>query len=78
MRFKYICGLIKKTTKNTLVIFTDVQNMYGRRIYENVKEFSDKTVFYIDGNVAPSERENMIQSMENDLEGKTEIGRAHV
>lgn len=73
LRFKYICGLIKKTTKNTLVIFTDVQNMYGRRIYENVKEFSDKTVFYIDGNVAPSERENMIQSMENDLEGKTVI-----
>ena len=72
-RFKYICGLIKKTTKNTLVIFTDVQNMYGRRIYENIKEFSDKTVFYIDGNVTPSERENMIQSMENDLEGKTVI-----
>lgn len=73
LRFKYICGLIKKTTKNTLVIFTDVQNMYGRKIYENVKEFSDKNVFYIDGNVAPSERENMIQSMENDTDGKTVI-----
>ncbi len=73
LRFKYICKLIKRTTKNTLVIFTDVQNKYGWRIYENVKEFSDKTVFYIDGDVPPSNREEMIQTMENDTDGNTII-----
>ena len=73
VRFKYICNLIKKTTKNTLVIFTDVQNKYGWRVYENVKEFSDKNVFYIDGDVPPANREEMIQCMEDDTDGKTVI-----
>lgn len=72
-RFKYICGLLKKTTKNTLVIFTDVQNKYGWRIYENIKEFSDKNVFYIDGNVSSKDRSYMIDMMENDLDGNTII-----
>lgn len=72
-RFRYVCDLIKRTTKNTLVIFTDIQNKYGWRVYSNVKEYSDKNVFYIDGDVAPSVREEMIQAMEEDTTGKTVI-----
>lgn len=73
LRFKYICDLIKKTTKNTLVIFTDVQNKYGWNVYTNIKENSDKTVFYIDGEVPPKDREEMVYTMENDLTGNTVI-----
>ena len=73
VRFKYICDLIKKTTKNTLVIFTDIQNKYGWRVYKSVKEYSDKNVYYIDGDVDPSIREEMVQSMEDDTTGKTVI-----
>ena len=73
LRFKYVCNLLKKTTKNTLVIFTDVQNKYGWRIYNNIKEYSDKTVFYIDGDVSPDNRKEMIQVMEDDTEGNTVI-----
>lgn len=72
-RFHYICDMLKKTTKNTLVIFTDVQNKYGWRIYSNVKEFSNKNVYYIDGDVSPKDRESMIDAMENDLSGNTII-----
>lgn len=72
-RFKYICNLIKKTTKNTLVIFTDIQNKYGYRVYSSVKEYSDKNVYYIDGDVNPATREEMVQSMENDTSGQTVI-----
>lgn len=73
LRFRFICKLLKKTTKNTLVIFTDVQNRYGRRIYENVKEYSDKNVFYIDGDVPPDNRKEMIEAMEEDTDGNTII-----
>ena len=73
MRLRYICGMIERTTKNTLVIFSDVENGYGRRIYDRVREESDKTVFYIDGNIPSNIRDEMKKSMENDLSGNTVI-----
>lgn len=72
-RFKYICDMILKTTKNTLVLFGDIQNGYGRKIYQHVKERSDKNVFYVDGTISNDYRENAKQSMENDNEGNTVI-----
>jgi superfamily II DNA or RNA helicase len=33
-RFIYICEHIKKLNKNTLVMFSDIQNEYGRRVYD--------------------------------------------
>ena len=73
LRLRYICDMIEKTTKNTLVIFSDVENGYGKRIYDRVKEESDKTVFYIDGNIPPNVREEMKQYMESDISGNTII-----
>lgn len=72
-RFKYVCDLIKKTTKNTLVIFTDVQNKYGWKVYNNLKENSSKNVYYIDGDVSAKERKLMVNAMENDMDGNTII-----
>lgn len=72
-RLKFICDLVKKTTKNTLVLFSDVKNEYGRKIYNNVKETSDKQVFYVDGGINSDYRENAKQSMEEDTTGNTVI-----
>ena len=73
IRFKYICDMISKTTKNSLAIFSDVQNEYGRKIYEYIKESSDKNVYYIDGNTPTNNREYYKAQMENDTEGNTII-----
>jgi superfamily II DNA or RNA helicase len=62
-----------KTTKNSLVIFSDIKNEYGVKIYEYIKDNSDKQVFYIDGNVNPSVRSDMKEEMENDTTGNTII-----
>ena len=73
VRFNYICGMIKKTTKNTLVIFSDIKTGYGRKVYQYIKETSDKIVFYIDGETKSSTREEMKAVMEEDLTGNTII-----
>lgn len=73
VRFKYVCNLIKKLDKNTLVIFSDIKNDYGRRIYENIKETSNKNAFYIDGSTPTDNRDYAKQCMENDMEGSTVI-----
>ena len=73
IRLRYICDMISKTTKNTLVIFSDVENGYGRRIYDRIREGSDKTVFYIDGSIPPNVRDEMKKAMEDDLSGNTII-----
>lgn len=72
-RFNYIVDMVSKTTKNSLVIFSDVQNFYGRKIYQYLKEETDKNTFYIDGNVDTSYREFAKDSMEADEDGNTII-----
>lgn len=73
LRFKYICDLASKTTKNTLILFGDIQNGYGRKIYNHLKENTDKSVFYVDGGISNDYRDNAKQSMENDETGNTII-----
>lgn len=73
LRFKYICDLAKKTTKNTLILFGDIQNGYGRKIYNYLKENTDKSVFYVDGGISNDYRDNAKQSMEADETGNTII-----
>lgn len=73
LRLSYICDIISRTTKNSLVIFSDVENGYGRRIYDRLRETTDKTCFYIDGNTNTNARDNMKQAMEDDLTGNTII-----
>ena len=73
LRFKYITDMISKTTKNTLVIFSDIQNDYGVKIYNYLKENTDKSVYYIDGSTPPKNREAIKQEMEDDETGNTII-----
>ena len=72
-RFNWICDFAAKMTKNTLIIFTDIKTEYGHRIYERLKENTDKNVFYIDGKTPTSVREKITEDMENDTTGNTII-----
>lgn len=72
-RMRYICDMIRKTTKNSLVIFTDKKTQYGYRIYTNIKETTTKNVYYIDGDTKTKTREKIKDAMENDTTGNTII-----
>ena len=73
IRFKYICDMIMKTTKNSLAIFSDIQTEYGHKIFEYIKEASDKNVYYIDGSTPTNNRDYIKAQMEADIEGNTII-----
>lgn len=70
-RMKYIADMAAKMKNNTLLLFGDVKNGYGRRIYEYLKNFSDKQVYYIDGGTPTEEREYYKKQCEEDLSGNT-------
>ncbi len=66
IRLKYICDLVNKTTKNTLVLFHNVKADYGKKIQERLIEISkDKDVFYVDGETDVEKREYYKQSLEH-------------
>ena len=70
-RLNYICDLVNKTTKNTLVLFHNVKADYGKKMQERLYELSkDKDVFYIDGETDVEKREYFKQSLE---EGQNKV-----
>jgi superfamily II DNA or RNA helicase len=70
-RFVYVSNFICKTTKNTLVLFQNVKDQYGKRIYDYIRENTrDKTVFYVDGGTPTDRRDEYISLME---EGEDKI-----
>ena len=72
-RFRYICNMLINTSKNSLAIFSDIQNSYGHKIYEYIKENSNKSVYYIDGNIPSKSRDEIKEAMEEDTTGNTII-----
>lgn len=72
-RLKYIGDKIIETKKNALVLFGDIKYGYGKRLYEYVKNNSDKNVFYTDGNTDNNARDYYKQCMEEDETGSTII-----
>ena len=65
-RLIYICEMVAKTKKNTLVLFADVKHEYGRRIYDWLRENSNKNVYYIDGNTKVDNRDFFKRKMEEE------------
>jgi superfamily II DNA or RNA helicase len=64
-RFEFITNMISKVSKNSLVLFSDVQNNYGKRIYDRLRELcSDKEIFYIDGGTSETNRSYYKKRME--------------
>ena len=70
-RLKYVADLAIKMKNNTLILFGDIKGGYGKRIYQYIKDYSDKVVFYIDGSTSPDMREYYKQQCEEDTSGNT-------
>lgn len=69
-RFLYVTNFISKTTKNSLVLFADVKYGYGRKIYDWLRQNTDKKVYYIDGGTSVPTRTQYFEEME---EGEDKI-----
>lgn len=65
-RLNYITGQIASTTKNSLVLFSDIKNDYGRKIYNWLRENTERTVYYIDGGTTNDNRDYFKKQMEED------------
>jgi superfamily II DNA or RNA helicase len=66
-RLDFISTLLQRISKNTLVLFSDVKNGYGKKIQQKLLEWNPNT-FYIDGEVESSDRDsfkNIMESEEN-------------
>lgn len=72
-RLKYICDSVIKTKQNSLVLFGDVQGGYGQRIYDYIKDNSDKNAYYIDGFTDVNTRDYYKEQCANDKDGNTVI-----
>ena len=72
-RLKFICDKVIEMKKNTLVLFGDIKYGYGTKLYEYIKNNSDKNVYYVDGNTKNENRDYYKQCMEDDIEGNTVI-----
>jgi len=64
VRLKYIVDKIASTTKNSLVLFSDIKNDYGRSIFNWLKENTEKNVYYIDGGTKNDNRDYYKKQME--------------
>lgn len=65
-RFVFVCDFIIRSTKNSLVLFQNVKDKYGRKIYDYIREnTSDKEVFYVDGGTGIDLREDYIHRMKH-------------
>lgn len=73
-RFDYIIELILKPKLNSLVLFKDIKNNYGKQIYESLKEKVGETerVFYVDGSVELKRRKYYREQM-NLNDGKRKV-----
>jgi superfamily II DNA or RNA helicase len=63
-RLDFINDLVKKLEKNTLILFSDVKNGYGKKIQQKLLEWNHNT-FYIDGEVESEFRDQYKETMES-------------
>jgi superfamily II DNA or RNA helicase len=69
-RFNYVCNFIAKSSKNSLVLFSDIKNGYGRKLYDWLRQNTDKEVYYVDGGTDTKIRSLYFEKME---EGENRI-----
>lgn len=62
-RFNFICNLISKTTKNTLVLFHHIK--YGKKLFNKLTDsLKNKRVYYIDGMIDKNMRKEITNRMD--------------
>lgn len=64
-RFNYVVNFISKSSKNSLVLFSDIKYGYGRKIYDWLRNNSNKEVYYIDGSTHTNIREHYFKKMDS-------------
>ena len=64
-RFNFIMNLVSKMSKNTLVLFSNVKDQHGKRMYDWLRENTHKTCFYVDGSVSKEHRDFYKKEMES-------------
>jgi len=62
-RLSFINELVRRLNKNTLVLFSNIKDEYGKKIYEEISKWNKHT-FYIDGEVDNDLREQYKAIME--------------
>ena len=62
-RLDIISKMVKKFGKNTLILFSDVKNEYGKNISRKLLEWN-KDTFYIDGGIESEQRDEFKDAME--------------
>ena len=72
-RLDTIVSLVNKFDKNTLIMFTDIKNGYGKRLAKELKTKTTKRVYYVDGDTPSKDRDFYKQEMEDDEEENTII-----
>jgi len=61
-RLDFVCNVVKKSTSNSLVLFHKIA--YGEKLYNKLREITDKKVYYVDGSVNADIREEFKARME--------------
>jgi|TARA_R100001509_G_scaffold159713_1_gene126506 superfamily II DNA or RNA helicase len=61
-RLDFVCKVIKKSTSNSLVLFHKIA--YGEKLYQRLREITDKKIYYVDGSVSADIREEFKSRME--------------
>ena len=61
-RLNFICNIISRVRGNSLVLFHRIE--HGQKIYEKLRQESDKTVYYVDGGTDKDIREEYKKKME--------------
>lgn len=61
-RLNFVTQVIKKSTSNSLVLFHKIA--YGEKLYQKLREVTDKKVYYVDGTIGSDLREEFKSRME--------------
>ena len=61
-RLDFICKVIGKIPRNSLVLFHRIE--HGKKIYEKLRQETDKQVYYVDGGIDKDVREEFKKKME--------------
>ena len=61
-RLNFICKVISKIPRNSLVLFHRIE--HGKKVYEKLRQETDKSVYYVDGGTDKDIREEYKKKME--------------
>jgi len=61
-----VADLINRFNNNTLILFQDIKNGFGEKLYSNLFNRTQYNVYYIDGSVSNEYRSKIIKSVESD------------